>query len=191
MSRFYGFLLTLSLLGPSAYASIETSKLKSQAEIKITTFNHQLRTTLQANIELGGLKRGLAGCNSVAKNMAVQNTTGGWTLARTSLKVRNPKNTPSPWEKSQLETFAASFDNGKDIQDLKVERLTSLGPNRVLYKYMKGIRAEAVCLNCHGSNLSDDVKGHLKKQFPNDLAVGYKIGDLMGAFTLEKVVTVK
>ena len=175
----------------SVDARIETSKLKQQAEIKITTYNHQLRATLKDHIALGGLKRNLDACNAVGKNMAVQSSTGGWSLTRTSLKVRNPNNTPDNWEKSQLETFATSFENGKAIRDLKVERLTSIGANRVLYKYMKGIQAEAVCLNCHGTDLTDDVKNHLTKQFPNDLAVGYKVGDLMGAFTLEKIVNTK
>jgi len=188
MLRLYGLLITLCFMSLTANANIETSRLKSQAEIKIATYNHQLKTTLKANIELGGLKRGLAGCNSVAKNMAVQSTTGGWNLARTSLKIRNPENAPTPWEKSQLETFATSFENGKPIEQLKVERLSSIGTNKIRYKYMKGIKAEAVCMNCHGSNLSSDVKSHLNQQFPNDLAVGYKVGDLMGAFVLEKTI---
>jgi len=186
-----GMLLLLIVIGFPALAKIETSKLRQQAEIKITTYKHQLNATLKANIELGGLKRGISGCDSVAKNMAIQSTTEGWELRRTSLKIRNPKNAPTPWEEIQLKAFRRGIEDGKAINQLRVEKLTSIRPNLVSYKYMKAITAEAVCLNCHGTQLSDDVKQHLSKQFPNDLATGYEVGDLMGAFTLEKVANIE
>ena len=184
-------LSTLILVAFAAWAQIETTKLRKQAEIRITTFNHQLNATLAANIELGGLKRGVSGCDSIAKNMAVQSTTGGWRLSRTSLKVRNPKNAPTPWEEYQLTAFAKSYANGKPLSALKVEKLTSLDAETVKYKYMKGIVAEPVCLNCHGESLLPEVVGHLNRDYPNDKAIGYKLGDLMGAFALEKTVKIK
>jgi len=186
-------LLTITLLGCCflAYAAkIETSKLKQQAEIKIAAYNHQLKTTLQAHIELGGLKRGVNGCDAVARNMNIQGSNLGWTLERTSLNIRNPENAPTPWEQSQLQIFANEFAAGKNISQLKVERMSSFGPNKVLYRYMRAIEAEAICMNCHGNNLTDDVKGHLAKDYPNDQSIGFEVGDLMGAFTLEKVVEV-
>lgn len=171
-------------------AKIETSKLKQQAEIKITAYNHQLNTTLQAHIELGGLKRGVNGCDAVARNMTIQGSNIGWRLERTSLKVRNPANKPSNWEQTQLQSFQRDFEAGKDISQLKVEQMSSYGPGKVLYRYMRAIEAEAICMNCHGAKLSDTVQGHLDAQYPEDQAKGYQIGDLMGAFTLEKVVNV-
>lgn len=181
-----------SLVAISAFAAqVETSKLKQLADIKITAYNHQLRTTLQSTIDLGTLKRSVKGCESIAQNMLIQNGTGGWDLERTSLNFRNPDNKPDSWEANQLKQFQKAFENGKPISQMSVERLTSVGPKKVVYKYMKAIEAEPVCLNCHGSNMLDTVNENLAIHYPNDKAVGYKAGDLMGAFVLKKIVRSK
>lgn len=172
-------------------AKVETSTLRQLANIKITTFNHQLRTTLQSNIELGTLKKHLNGCGHIEQNLMIQNSTGGWQIARTSLKVRNPSNAPDSWEYAQLTAFQSAYQKGKTIDKLSVERLSTVGPNKVVYKYMKGIEAEAICLNCHGVNLSKEVKQNLAIHYPDDQATGYQVGDLMGAFVLQKVVNAK
>lgn len=189
MSKLIFVSIAFAVISVSAVAArVETSKLRQLADIKINTYNHQLRTTLQSNIELGTLKRNIKGCESTAQNMLVQNGTGGWELERTSLKFRNPDNAPDAWEKRQLEVFQTSLDNGKSIDKLSIERLTSVGPKKVAYKYMKAIKAEAICLNCHGTEMTDTVKSNLNKAYPNDLAIGYKEGDLMGAFVLKKMI---
>ncbi|HRP69052.1 MAG TPA: DUF3365 domain-containing protein [Turneriella sp.] len=44
-----------------------------------------------------------------------------------------------------------------------------------------------MCLGCHGDAATVDKKaiGEIKRLYPNDLATGYKLGDLRGAFVTE------
>lgn len=49
---------------------------------------------------------------------------------------------------------------------------------------MKAIPTQALCLGCHGDNLNEDVKAELKLRYPSDQDVGFKEGDIRGAFSL-------
>lgn len=169
----------------TAQAKVETSVLRSQAEIKISTYQHQLKTTLKANIELGGLKRGLQAYTTLEQNMAVQNVSDKWRLRRTSTTTKNPKNEPDSWEKLQLELFIKAQKDNASPSELKVERLTSQANGKLSYKYMKAITAEKMCLDCHGKSLKETVKEHLEEHYPEDNSVGFELGEVIGAFVLE------
>jgi len=52
-------------------------------------------------------------------------------------------------------------------------------PNRI--DVYEPIYVQKVCLKCHGSNLSGEVKKALSKYYENDKARGYHVGDFRGA----------
>ena len=52
----------------------------------------------------------------------------------------------------------------------------------------KAIPTAAMCLTCHGSDLASDVEGKLDELYPKDAARGFSVGDLRGAFTLNKAL---
>ncbi|MFT6919058.1 MAG: hypothetical protein ACJA2G_001693 [Cognaticolwellia sp.] len=54
-------------------------------------------------------------------------------------------------------------------------------------RYMKAIPTGGLCLACHGSKLADDVSSKVNELYPNDQATGFKLGDIRGAFTLQKI----
>ncbi|MCP3704745.1 MAG: DUF3365 domain-containing protein, partial [Alteromonas sp.] len=55
------------------------------------------------------------------------------------------------------------------------------------YRYMKAIPTAELCLNCHGSNINQDVAAKLKQLYPSDQATGFNRGDIRGAFSVKTV----
>ena len=56
--------------------------------------------------------------------------------------------------------------------------------NNNKFVYVKAIRIKEVCLNCHGSNINDDLKKEIQKLYPDDKAINYKLNDIRGAFVM-------
>jgi len=54
------------------------------------------------------------------------------------------------------------------------------------FRFMKAIPMAANCLQCHGTEISPAVSAKLTELYPQDKAVGYKEGDLRGAFVVVK-----
>ena len=49
---------------------------------------------------------------------------------------------------------------------------------------MKAIPTGGICLTCHGTGLSPDIDAVLSQSYPHDLARGYEVGDVRGAFSV-------
>ena len=127
------------------------------------------------------------GCsmNVAAPAIAADASANGWSVGRTSLKTRNPKNAPDVWEKRVLDEFDAAKNKGADAT--KLERFEVVEKNGVrTFRYMKAIPAAEPCLTCHGQAIKEPVKAKLAELYPFDRATGYKEGDIRGAFTLSK-----
>ena len=56
--------------------------------------------------------------------------------------------------------------------------------NNYKFVYLKAIRIKEVCLNCHGSNINNDLKKEIQKLYPDDKAINYKLNDIRGAFVM-------
>ena len=56
--------------------------------------------------------------------------------------------------------------------------------NNNKFIYVKAIRIKEVCLNCHGSNINNDLKKEIQKLYPDDKAINYKLNDIRGAFVM-------
>jgi hypothetical protein len=125
-------------------------------------------------------------CNTVAPQLAeAHSQMSGWSVGRTSLKVRNPENRADAWETAALEEFEARKDAGEDPKKMiKAEVVEEKG--RKVFRMMKAIPTAEVCTKCHGAELAEPVSAKLKELYPADKAVGFKPGDLRGAFTLKK-----
>lgn len=104
-------------------------------------------------------------------------------LKRVSNKNRNPDNVPSNLEKQVLEAYEYSIEQGDEI-GANVQFMRS--GDSILYNKPIRIPSE-LCLNCHGSpgQISKEVQAILKKEYPNDKATDYKVGDLRGMWSLK------
>jgi hypothetical protein len=104
-------------------------------------------------------------------------------LKRVSTKNRNPNNAPSDLEKQVLDAYEYSAERGDEIGS----NVQFIRPGDTIL-YNKPIRIPSeLCLNCHGtpSQISDEVKALLKREYPEDMATEYKVGDLRGMWSLK------
>jgi hypothetical protein len=177
------FSLTLSLLLASTAAiSVETEEqLVQQAKQRIAQFAQELKGELSAAIQNGGLQAGVEICHEKASQIAAKLSNDGWLLARTSLRTRNSNNTADNWEREVMQEFAQRKAQGAEISSLIT---TTLSENQ--FKLMKAIPTEGLCLSCHGSTITPAVQQQLDLYYPNDMATGFSLGDIRGAFSLTK-----
>lgn len=136
----------------------------------------------------GGATAALAVCRDKAPAIASSvSKEKGLTVRRTALRVRNPENRPDAWEAEVLKEFERRLAGGEDPASIERFDLTEAGGKRIL-RYMKAIPAKEACLQCHGdpAAMKPEVKASVAKLYPDDAAVGFKAGDLRGAFSVTR-----
>lgn len=150
----------------------------------------KLQSTLMGEL-LGAMKKGgppkaIEVCRDRAPKIAAEiSRESGWTVARTALKVRNPKNAPDAWERKGLEEFTTRAAAGEDVGTLERSEVVEAGGKRT-FRFMKAIRTGEPCLTCHGASLKPELAAKVKALYPDDQATGFAAGGLRGAFTLAK-----
>jgi hypothetical protein len=141
---------------------------------------------LQSSMKQGGPTAAISICRDKAPAMAEEvSREKSCIVRRTSLKTRNPKNAPDPWERRVLEAFQKQVADGKDPAGLEFSEVVREGGAPVL-RYMKAITAGGPCLACHGRSLAPEVSAALHAAYPEDRATGYESGDLRGAFSVRQ-----
>ncbi|QDE31310.1 MULTISPECIES: DUF3365 domain-containing protein [Shewanella] len=181
--------MSISTIG-QAESLTEQQTLEQQANQRIADFSQALKGQLKAAIKQGGLINAVSVCHSVAPAIAAENAKEGWTLKRTSLRMRNSENTPDAWELTQLQKFEVINASGQQAADKPIiasEYIVNDGETH--FRYMKAIPTQELCLGCHGSNVEPDVSALINKTYPNDKAVNFALGDIRGAFSLQKVIS--
>ncbi|MDR4506003.1 MAG: DUF3365 domain-containing protein [Candidatus Scalindua sp.] len=105
----------------------------------------------------------------------------GWKLKQTSLKVRNPSNTPDKWEVKVLRSFEAA-ESSKAVSFGEIVEIDG----QKTYRFMKPIYVDKTCLECHSEKqkLKPAVRQFMARKYPHDLAHGYKEGDIRGGISI-------
>ena len=184
MQRF----LTVITLGLAAI-SADLSATDYDAEIAasrdtVREFMQTLKQELQAGMQAGGPVNAISVCNLTAPAIAsTYSARNGWDVGRTSLKLRNPDNAPDAWERSVLEAFEKRKEAGEDPAKMEFYEVVRQGDVSKM-RYMKAIPTAGLCLACHGEQLDSIVKARLETLYPEDQALGYRAGDIRGAFTI-------
>jgi hypothetical protein len=153
----------------------------------------KLLAVLTEEIARGGPEGAVQVCRDKAPAMArAASEQTGWAIRRVSLRNRNPKAVPDPWERAALEDFgrrAAAKEpaGGLERADVVVEN------GQTVQRYIRALPTVDLCLNCHGRDerVSPAVKARLKDLYPDDRAVGYQVGEIRGAITLRRVVAAR
>ncbi len=159
-----------------------------EARTVATSVPPKLLAVLRAEIDKGGPEGAIATCSEVAPQLARQASQDtGWAIRRVSLRQRNPKAVPDDWERTTLEDFdrrAAAGENPATLE--RAEAVTMNG--QTVWRYMRALPTQELCLNCHGpaDKLGAGVRAQLQSRYPNDLAVGYAVGQVRGAMTIRK-----
>jgi hypothetical protein len=148
----------------------------------------KLLAVLSEQIAKGGPESAIAVCQEKAPQMAkAASEQSGWAIRRVSLKNRNPKAVPDAWERAALEDFDRRAAAGESPATLEKWEVVSIG-ERKEYRFMKALPTQPLCLSCHGpaEQLSPAVNAQLKALYPQDLGVGYAVGQIRGAMTLRR-----
>jgi hypothetical protein len=178
--------LGMALLFGTA-APAQENRNAAEAKDIVKQFADTLQGELKAAISEGGPVKAIAICNKRAPAIAQDlSERAGWSVGRTSLKVRNSKlNTPDAWERTVLEEFDQRQAAGEDVNTMAKAEVVETEDGKV-FRFMKAIPTGDLCVACHGQNLTPEVQQALDAAYPNDQARGYKAGQVRGAFTLSK-----
>lgn len=142
-----------------------------------------LQPKLQHEMKTNGLIAAVGFCQTNALVLTEEvnlRQVEGLSVKRISLQERNPANTPSADEAKVLESMQKLLTQKK----LPAYIIKS---NPKGYSYYKPlVITQEACLKCHG-DLSDnaELSQFLKEHYPEDKAMGYKMGDLRGAIVVE------
>ena len=185
--KFIQFFIVLFLLitSISNSESSETNKsvILNEAKNLLKETAKQYKNTLIKGLQHNNLKKALKYCNKEVEQLVSKDNEKGFAIKRVSLRPRNKNNYPNLYEKEILEKFnkLSLIDN----KDLALEHSDIIkDENNNKFVYIKAIRIKEVCLNCHGSNINDDLKKEIQKLYPDDKAINYKLNDIRGAFVM-------
>ena len=110
-------------------------------------------------------------------------------FSRTALTVRNPANAPDDWERQQMEQMSFLLDAGLDPDTMEIAEILTEGDAKV-FRWMRPIIVTETCLTCHGEAIPPRIKLLIGQEYPLDEAVGYAEGQLIGAYSARKVLSV-
>ncbi|MDP2805157.1 MAG: DUF3365 domain-containing protein [Gallionellaceae bacterium] len=173
----------------AAYAADDISKLKEESIAVIGPFAKQLSEANQKAVKEGGPASAIVVCKDIAPAMAGEiSRNKGWKLSRVSLKVRNPLlGTPDAWEQKTLQDFEARYAKGEKPETIAAAEIVD-EPAGKSFRFMKAVALQQGCLGCHGTpeQISPEVKASLAKDYPNDKATGYSVGQIRGAVSIKR-----
>jgi len=183
-------IILIALLLPLSTVVQATSEqqmiLESKGSIKL--FAKQLKNKLQQGMKAGGPDEAIQVCYTAAEKIASQvSEQKGWKIARTSLKVRNDNNKADAWEKKVLDDFEQRLKQGEAIKDIDFSEVINK-QNQSVFRYMKAIPTQGICLTCHGEKLAPAITEKLQQLYPQDQATGFKLGDIRGAFSITRAI---
>jgi len=155
------------------------------ARTAVKKHSHKLKADLAQALKDGGPKHAIGHCVSLSPEIdAIVSEEQGIEIGRTALKVRNSENAPDDWEIAGLERFAKQISEGADPHKLEHYDVTVTTEGQRLFRYLKPIMMQEMCLVCHGPSVAQDVKSEIAKSYPDDKAIGFNLNELRGAFTL-------
>ncbi len=178
--------LFISSIGPATASEADENVAAARKLVK--EFFGELKGELQTAMKAGGPVAAISVCNV----KAAQVTYGvaqrsGWDVGRTSLKLRQQKNQPDAWEMLVLKSFEARKAAGENLKTMEHSEVVTVAGKKT-FRYMKAIPTAKLCLTCHGTEIKPEVDKSLQILYPDDQALGYKEGDLRGAFTFSKTL---
>lgn len=165
------FSITLALVATLACSS--ASQARDPADT-LKPFKQALKQTLVTALA-DGPASAIDACRLQAPALAAAHSADGLTMGRASHRLRNPDNAAAPWVADIIADYLAD-----PAQMAAVTR--PLADGRM--GYVEPIITQGMCLACHGSNLSDDVREQLAQLYPDDQATGFESGELRGVFWL-------
>jgi len=178
--------LIIGLLSIGCTQAVDTEQATAESRDAVKSLATELKATLQSTMKSKGPLEAISVCNTQAPLLSEKiSASKSMQIGRTSLRTRNDSNAPDAWELSVLEQFEKRKAAGEAVTALEYSETLQQNGNRV-FRYMKAIPTDDVCLMCHGQQVPDDVSAKLDELYPNDKARGFSKGDIRGAFTVSR-----
>jgi hypothetical protein len=186
-----------SPVAPSAAAAADVPVNPAAAAVRAEAagiaagFQQELGAALQSAIVEGGPVTAVEVCRKAAPAIAARaSLDSGWAVRRVGTRARNPASgRPDAWEAAQLADFERRLAAGERPDSVEAYAISDDGgvPTQ---RYMKAIVTAPLCLTCHGDPgaQSPELRAKLAESYPDDRAIGYRTGELRGAFTLRRPV---
>lgn len=141
-----------------------------------------LSIEVKSALELGGVPKAITYCNLEALPLTDSlSRQYDAIIKRTTLKIRNPENAPTDTEKEILMAYHEQLKNGEELSPHVVK------VSEKEYLYANPIMINSFCLTCHGTPGQEIAEAHyqiIRKNYPQDKAVGYEEGDLRGMWSI-------
>lgn len=190
--RRFAMALALGCAGlgaPALAADDEMTALVGEAKGLMQEFGGALKAELSAAIKAGGPVNAIGVCNEVAPEIAASVSAGsGWTVGRSSHRLRNPDNAPDAFTAAAIAEFLEREAAGESPDDLVKAAIVEEDGQRVFHM-VKAIPTGDLCVNCHGGDeVKPEVEAKLTQLYPDDAARGFAAGQMRGVFTLSKVL---
>ena len=177
--------LVLSTLLLSSAIMAEEMTVKQEGIKYIKMLGGTLKSELQAQMKAD--KSGMSAmgfCTAKANEITVtinKKLPAYAKVRRTSLKVRNSTdNTADALDQKVMAEYVAAIE-AKTFTPKDIKVLQDGDTTRVY----KPLLAKAVCLKCHGTNISTEISKAIEISYPHDKAIGFKEGDLRGVVVSE------
>ena len=147
-----------------------------------------LKKEMKSAMKSGGPIKAINVCNLKALPVTANiNNNFAGDISRTSLKVRNTANTPDDWELTALNKLEKMRQSGKNAKEIAYSEVVDID-GQPHFRMLKAIPTGKGCLACHGENISPEVEEQLNTLYPADKAIGFKVGDIRGAFSIIKKI---
>lgn len=154
-------------------SSAESLERPPEAAAAIGRLRNELGNALRQAVARG-LEQAIEACRVEAPRITRTQATPGISLGRTSHRLRNPANAPEAWMLPLLEEFRDSEPQPGSF------RTVDLGPRGT--GYVEPIYLKPLCANCHGENVAPDLLVRIREHYPDDDAIGFRVGEFRGLF---------
>ncbi len=175
-------------LTPTMAEDMKALAMEGKGVIK--AFGGALKHELVTAMKAGGPKNAVGVCNIKAPEIATKvSADKGWTIARSSHKLRNPDNKADDFTRKTIEEFLDRQEKGEKAADMVKVAIVEEGGKKI-FRMVKAIPTGEVCLKCHGGKeVMPETEAVLKEHYPQDKARGFMVGQMRGVFTLQKVLS--
>lgn len=184
---------TMLLFAPMVFAEYKGENPMKESREAASAMLKELGGKLQAAMKDGGPSNALVVCQVEAPAIALRiSEDEKITIRRISHKPRNPiLGVPNDWQTKAMKHFEDALARGEPPAEIEFVEAVKVGSgSRMELRYAKPILMQPQCTACHGSpeQISPEVKTKLDALYPNDLAVGFKPGELRGAVSVSRFI---
>ena len=155
-----------------------------QCRVLARDFMTELKGELKAAIRGGRTVKAISVCKKTAPELEARySLPSGVRVGRTSERWRNPNNRPDRWEQEGLAILEQRRLQGETLAGMEYWQEVEVEGKRS-FRYLRAIPTGSLCLRCHGEQISRKLKKVLREKYPEDQAVGFRLGELRGAFSI-------